>query len=198
MKTPLIILDGGHGKETPGKRSPVWSDGAQLFEYEFSRDIVHRISDELLRLRIPHCILVPEVNDIPLSERVQRANRLNYQNGGNCFLLSIHANAAQKINTATGWECHIYTDKTRSKDFAVLLANEANDEFAPEWKIRQSLSNQPYWISNLQILRETNCPAVLTENFFMDNEKDCRFILSDEGRDRIARMHAAAIKRITI
>ena len=33
----------------------------------------------------------------------------------------------------------------------------------------------------------------MTENFFMDTERDCRFILSDEGRDRIARMHFEAI-----
>lgn len=27
----------------------------------------------------------------------------------------------------------------------------------------------------------------------MDTERDCRFILSDEGRDRIARMHIEAL-----
>ena len=29
---PIVILDNGHGEETAGKRSPVWSDGKQLFE----------------------------------------------------------------------------------------------------------------------------------------------------------------------
>lgn len=47
--------------------------------------------------------------------------------------------------------------------------------------------------SDFTILKKTVCPAVLTENFFMDTERDCRFILSDEGRDRIARMHFDAI-----
>lgn len=32
-----ILIDNGHGKETPGKRSPVWPDGSQLYEYEFNR-----------------------------------------------------------------------------------------------------------------------------------------------------------------
>ena len=49
---------------------------------------------------------------------------------------------------------------------------------------------------NFTILYNTRCPAVLTENFFMDNEKDCLFILSDEGIERIAEMHFKAIKRI--
>ena len=41
---PIVILDNGHGEETAGKRSPVWGDGSQLFEWEFNRDIVRRIA----------------------------------------------------------------------------------------------------------------------------------------------------------
>ena len=40
----LVILDAGHGVDTPGKRSPVWKDGTQLFEWEFNRSIVNRVS----------------------------------------------------------------------------------------------------------------------------------------------------------
>jgi N-acetylmuramoyl-L-alanine amidase len=36
----LIILDSGHGADTPGKRSPKWPDGSQLFGYEFNRDVI--------------------------------------------------------------------------------------------------------------------------------------------------------------
>lgn len=32
-----ILIDNGHGRATAGKRSPVWPDGKQLFEYEFNR-----------------------------------------------------------------------------------------------------------------------------------------------------------------
>ena len=32
-----ILLDNGHGCDTPGKRSPVWPDGRQLLEWEFNR-----------------------------------------------------------------------------------------------------------------------------------------------------------------
>lgn len=39
----MVILDAGHGYNTKGKRSPVWSDGSQLFEWEFNRDVVKRI-----------------------------------------------------------------------------------------------------------------------------------------------------------
>jgi N-acetylmuramoyl-L-alanine amidase len=88
----LIILDNGHGKETPGKRSPKWEDGSQLFEYEFNRDIVRRIASKLEQHNIPYYILVPELEDISLSERCKRANNI-YKDNKDCMLLSIHANA---------------------------------------------------------------------------------------------------------
>ena len=39
----LVILDNGHGINTPGKRSPVWDDGTQLFEWKFNRNIVKEL-----------------------------------------------------------------------------------------------------------------------------------------------------------
>lgn len=44
------------------------------------------------------------------------------------------------------------------------------------------------------ILSHTKCPAVLVELFFMDNENDCRFILSEEGRQRCASAIYKAIR----
>ena len=39
----MVILDPGHGFNTEGKRSPVWEDGTQLFEWEFNRDIARAV-----------------------------------------------------------------------------------------------------------------------------------------------------------
>ena len=39
-------------------------------------------------------------------------------------------------------------------------------------------------------------PAVLTENFFMDNEEECKeILLTKQGRDLIAEFHANAVIR---
>lgn len=46
----LWILDNGHGKNTPGKRSPKLADGRQLMEYEFNRAIVKKIATMLTQL----------------------------------------------------------------------------------------------------------------------------------------------------
>jgi N-acetylmuramoyl-L-alanine amidase len=43
------------------------------------------------------------------------------------------------------------------------------------------------------LLSKTICPAVLTENLFMDNHDECRFLASEEGRDLIARVHFEAL-----
>ena len=70
----IIILDAGHGVDCAGKRSPIWGDGSQLLEWEFNRDIVRRIAAMLKAEGIKFEILVPEDNDVSLSERCRRAN----------------------------------------------------------------------------------------------------------------------------
>lgn len=60
----------------------------------------------------------------------------------------------------------------------------------PEWKCRGHKE------ANYQIVKYTKCPAILTENFFMDTEKDCKFIMSEDGRQRVAELHVKLIKNI--
>jgi N-acetylmuramoyl-L-alanine amidase len=191
---PIVLLDNGHGKETAGKRSPVWSDGSQLFEWEFNRDIVRRISEKLEADGIPYRILVPEETDISLTERARRANEIAKENNGKAYVLSIHANAGG----GTGWEVYTSPGQTPSDAIATVFFEEAGREFVPDgWRMRSDYSDgDPDKEANFAILTKTTCPAILTENFFMDTEKDCRFIMSEDGRERIANMHVAAIKRV--
>ena len=191
---PIVLLDNGHGKETAGKRSPVWSDGSQLFEWEFNRDIVRRIAEKLQADGIPYRVLVPEENDISLTERARRANEIAKENNGKAYVLSIHANAGG----GTGWEVYTSPGQTPSDAIATVFFEEAGREFVPDgWRMRSDYSDgDPDKEANFAILTKTTCPAILTENFFMDTEKDCRFIMSEDGRERIANMHVAAIKRV--
>ena len=76
-----IILDNGHGIETPGKRSPIWKDGTQLFEWEFNRDVVRHIASKLTALGFDVRVIVPESSDISLSERVRRTNAICKERG---------------------------------------------------------------------------------------------------------------------
>ncbi len=191
---PIVLLDNGHGKETAGKRSPVWSDGSQLFEWEFNRDIVRRIVEKLEADGIPYRVLVPEETDISLTERARRANEIAKENNGKAYVLSIHANAGG----GTGWEVYTSPGQTPSDAIATVFFEEAGRELVPDgWRMRSDYSDSdPDKEANFAILTKTTCPAILTENFFMDTEKDCRFIMSEDGRERIANMHVAAIKRV--
>lgn len=182
-----VILDNGHGKETNGKRSPIWADGTQLFEYEFNRDIVKRIAKKLQALNIPYHILVSEIVDISLGERVRRANRLHKES--NCFLVSVHGNAGG----GKGWEVWTSKGKTKSDAIAEIFAKEAQKHF----KVRVDMTDGDMdKESDFYILKHTTCPAILTENLFFDTESDCKIMMSEEGRELIADIHVNAIKKI--
>ena len=65
-----ILIDNGHGKETPGKCSP---DG-RLKEYAYTREIADRVVLGLQNESIDAMRIVLEENDVTLSERVKRIN----------------------------------------------------------------------------------------------------------------------------
>ena len=191
----LWILDNGHGADTAGKCSPVHSDGTKLYEYEFNRDMVGRIAYKCKMNGIPFYVLVPEMHDVSLTERVQRVNNLCGKHLG-CVLLSIHVNAARVPNTGTGYEVWTSKGNTKSDEYADIFMEEAERELK-EFKMRKDYTDgDSDKEEQFYILRHTKCPAVLTENLFMDTERDCRFLMSEEGRERIADLHFKAIKRI--
>lgn len=188
----IPILDNGHGIDTAGKRSPLWGNCKQVFEYEFNRDIVKRIAEMLDEEGIKYHILVPETIDISLGERVRRANRITQQNGGKTFLISVHANAGG----GRGWEAYTSVGRTKADAIATTFYKVFEENFKG-CKIRKDYSDgDPDKESQFYILKHTACPAVLTENFFMDNAEDCAYIASESGRENIARAHFEAIKQI--
>lgn len=187
----VFILDNGHGKSTAGKRSPIWHDGSQLFEYEFNRNIVLRLTKKLASLNIDFYVLVGDDNDVSLQERCRRANEITKLYNGNALLISIHGNAGG----GTGWECYTTPGQTKSDIFADMLCKAAKKEF-PDKKMRFDLVDGDYDKEEpFYILKNTICPAVLSENFFMDTESDCRLMMSDRGREKIANLHLEAIKQ---
>lgn len=188
-----VILDNGHGMECKNG-SPRWPDGSQLMEWEFTRDIVRRISFMLTKSNIKNVTLVTEKHDISLQERVKRANKIYKDTGKRCFGISVHGNAGG----GTGFEVWTSVGKTKSDDIATVIWNEMKSEF-PSKKMRVDTSDGDVdKEKNFTILHGTKCPFVLTENFFMDNFDDCKVMMSDAGRQKIANAHVRAIKKILI
>ena len=193
----LIILDNGHGSNTPGKRSPLWPDLSQLFEWEYTREIATRLEGELWRRGFKVRRLVPEERDVPLSERCARANELaKAHNTKKTILVSIHCDAAGngKPMSARGWSVRVSKNASvKSKRMAMIFISAAKQA---DLKVREYSPTIPYWTQDLAICRDTICPAVLTENLFMDNKEDCHFLLSEEGKKTIVKLHIEAITNI--
>lgn len=183
----LWQLDNGHGGiingvyQTKGKRSPIWPDGSQLFEGEFNRYIVNRVSNLLENEKIDHCILVPEVEDISLPERVKRSNQVYLQHK-NSILVSIHSNGGG----GEGYE--IYTSKGQTKsDVVAPYFKKGMQRYFPDINYREDkIDGDIDKESNFYIIKNSYCPAVLPEHFFMDTYRDCKIIMSESGRQKIA------------
>ena len=189
----IILIDNGHGRETAGKRSP---DG-RLLEWSYNREIARRVNDELQRRGHYSSLLVPEEEDIPLAERCQRVNRVCSELGRrNVCLVSIHVNAAgrgDKWYNATGWSCYTSRGQTDADSLANCLYEAAKVQL-PDMCLRTNYTDgDPDIESNFYILRHTSCPAVLTENLFMDNREDVAFLESDEGAQAIVNLHVDGI-----
>lgn len=190
-----ILIDNGHGKETPGKRSPVWADGRQVFEWEYTRMVAANIVGRLITSGIEASLLVPEDTDVPLNERCRRANTIAKVAGAkNTLLVSIHLNAFN--GKARGWEVHTYKGQSISDTYATVMWNEARMQLPGRIMRSDNSDGDPDFDSNFAILRDTICPAMLTENLFMDNPDDCAFLLKPEGQRAIEDLHVFGIRKI--
>ena len=193
MKNPdnfTVILDNGHGDNTAGKRSP---DG-RLREYAYCREITKRIADGLQHYGIKAEIIVPEQYDVTLEQRVKRCNKIVTEKGAdNCVFISVHCNAAGCGGwmSARGWSGFVYRHCGAN---AITLANLLCDAAEAQGiKTRKPLPKQKYWECGFYVCKYTKCPAVLTENLFQDNREDVAFLLSDEGKRKVAQLHIDAV-----
>jgi len=188
-----IILDAGHGKDTPGKRSP----NGQFREYLFNRQITALVAGMLKDIGIPFSLVVRDDYDTPLPERANRVNEM-CDTYGDCILVSIHANASgngSDWGRATGWSC--YTTKGQNEsDVVAECMYDAFEQAFPDKRIRKDGSDGDRdWEENFYILRKTKCPAVLLENFFYDTKSECDWLLTEGARVRIAEAIVAGIVR---
>lgn len=189
-----ILIDNGHGNNTKGKCSP----DLKFYEYLFCRNIASAVVSQLRSKGYDAELLVPELYDVPLLERVHRVN-VKCQSIGksNVIVVSVHCNAAgdgSKWMKGTGWECWTSEGRTDSDRLAEHLVSSAERSF-PGKKIRiwKPIEGERDKEKNFTILKSTLCPAVLTENFFMDSKDDLKFLKSEEGFQAIVGCHVDGI-----
>lgn len=191
----IVLLDNGHGGlingkyTTPGKNKD-WGDAGVIYEGEFNRAIVNGIIEQLTYHKIPYVNIAPEYRDVRLSTRVKRANAYASQP---CFYLSVHSNAGG------GKGCEFFTSPgvTGSDAIATIFGEAYQKEF-PDRALRSNyLDGDLDKERRFYVLMRTKMPAVLTENFFMDNFDEFKETLNTrEGRQKIINYHIKAILRV--
>lgn len=188
-----IILGTAHLQSTPGKRSP---DG-KFREYQFSREICIGVQKALTDLGY-NCVIDYIGDDMPnpekeLEHRVSLVNKLCKQNK-DCIYVSIHANAAgngKDWKKAYGWSAWVYRKASeKSRQLANCLYDACKEL---ELKTRQPSKDQKYYDCGFYVCKATNCPAVLTENFFQDCKEECEFLMSEEGKQKVIDIHVKGI-----
>ena len=198
-----VILDAGHSSQTPGKCSPDKS----LYEWKWNREVLELVKQRLDQLNIKYYVLHPENTTLNGSEskdliiRANRANACYKENkakGITTILISIHVNAAGNGTlwmNATGWSAWTSVGKTGGDKLADALYDAAEEYLNPlELRVRTDMSDKDKdYESNFYILKKTNCPACLVENFFMDSKTDIGFLKSDFGKGVCANIIAKGV-----
>lgn len=191
----IVLLDNGHGGlvngeyQTPGKRKD-WGNGNIIYEGEFNRAIVNGIIEKLTALKIPYVNIAPEYWDVRLETRVNRANKYP---PSKCFYLSIHSNAGG----GNGSEIFTSPGNTKSDAIATEFGREYQREF-PNRRLRTDFSDGDLDKERrFYVLTKTKMPAILTENFFMDNREEFdNVLMTRAGRSKIVNYHVEAILRV--
>lgn len=200
------LIDPGHGGMvngkyvTPGKRSPKFEDGSQLFEGVNNRDLTKRLIANLQSENIDCIDIVASEQDISLETRVQRANKQHQIKKS--LYISIHSDAA---GDGTNWHpasgISVYTSKgqTKSDEFAQIIFDELHEQFGDTVKWRTETSDgDKDKEEDFYVLRNTNCPAVLLELGFHTNKEEAKKMLTPEFKNKVVLAITYAIKKFEL
>lgn len=195
------ILDAGHGGVingeyvTNGKRSPIWSDGTQYFEGVGNRNICNLLTNKLKEHNIKVVNIIGNIQkDISLQERCDLANRI-YRDNKNAIFVSMHSNGFINEN-ANGFSIYTSKGETKSDKIASIFYDKMIKSF-PKHKARKDYTDGDIdKEANFYVLKHTSCPAILIENFFMTNYKECKQLQKPKFVDRIVNSHFSAIYKM--
>ncbi|AGO47948.1 N-acetylmuramoyl-L-alanine amidase [Cellulophaga phage phi40:1] len=175
-----VVLDPGHGGiDRNGKYTTApakmykFPNGEVAYEGVLNRAIAKEVARCLegeSGINVIFTVSPEDPKDVSLSERVRITNKYNSKE---TVFISIHCNASAS-HKGEGFEIYTTKGTTKSDRLAELIADSAEVSIKDvSMKLRYDLSDKDKdKESNFKVIRETNCPAVLIECGFFDNEKD--------------------------
>lgn len=177
-----IGLDAGHGLKTSGKEVPSYMPVlAGTKEWELNNNVATMIEKLLLKYENVKVIRLDDVTgkiDVPLSERVTRANKNNVD-----IVISCHHNAGIKGGVGGGLEIYRYKN---SQKFTKQMQKDLYDSIIKETGNKGNRST-PLKEADFYILKHTTAPAVLVEFGFMDSKSDIYKIAQNDWAEKCAR-----------
>lgn len=175
---PTVIIDAGHGG-TDGGASGIGS----VVEKDLNLDIALRLSDILSAAGIPNRLTRSE--DIML-ENPGSSSKKNgdlaarkkiAESYTNAVFVSIHMNSFP-IRKYSGLQVYYSPNNEKSRELAEIIQNDVAKRLQPENKRQIKAAT-----SNIYLLDNLNCPAVLVECGFLSNPEECT-LLADEAYRR--------------
>jgi N-acetylmuramoyl-L-alanine amidase len=220
------ILDAGHGPLTEGKRSPILQPTVEiygvkkhrLFEYLYNRDIVERIIEQMSALGLLYARTLPAEGRYgnALDRRLAVANAVPTDLSR--IFISVHGNAgpAKNLNVFTddsirGYETWHFHGSRRGRALAsvfhrhivsglqeIVAENQAQllPGFEQQYIEDRGLKSKRF--RQFTVLRETDMPAILTENLFFNNRYDLQLMIREDVRQAIADAHVDAIVEVEL
>lgn len=181
MSKKIIALDAGHGMGTAGKRCLKSIDPLQTREWYLNDRIADMVEAELAGSYDCTVIRVGDTTgakDVSLASRVRAANNAKAD-----FYVSIHHNAGKYGKPGGGVSVHYY--KSGKADRAQKAQRLYNAVVAQNHLIGDRA--RKIVPSNLYVLKNTNMPALLLENGFMDSLTDTPIILTQDHAQKTAK-----------
>jgi N-acetylmuramoyl-L-alanine amidase len=199
MNKFIYCIDAGHGGMIDGEyvtapsKMYTFDDGFVIHEGVQNRIIARKLCDMLAEANVEHVFLTNTEEDMPLKERVNRVDQIHAETG-KAFLISIHLNAGGgkgfEVFTSIG-----QTESDRLADFFYTSFEEGYKDVGLPGR-RDLTDGDNDKEAQFYVLRKSDCPAILTENGFMDNRKEAEWLCSEEGTYTVAKAHFDAIMMI--
>lgn len=192
----LYFGDDGHGIGTRGKETPFIPElGRKIKENEFNREVIKRLKALFDGTEVIFVETAPGDTDVPLGARVATANRIYKEycdkygkENVHAVFVSVHFNAmAATFNDGyqpEGFSVHIQPGSVKS----VTLA----EKMIARMKGGRTQRNRGIVYQNLYVTRETHMPAALSENGFMDNERESLWMIDAAFQQETADEHFLA------
>lgn len=174
-----LYLDPGHGGQDPG------AQGHGLNEKDVTLAIALKIRSILQNDYENIDVKMSRSSDTTksLSQRSSEANAW-----GADFFLAIHINSG--ASTALGYEDYIYSGLSNSSK----TAQYQDIIHAEVMKVNQ-LKDRGQKQANFHVLRESNMPALLSENGFISNDHDAALMKQSSWIQKVAQGHVNGLAK---